>query len=90
MVAAPAKRELVRFMASRGLSERRALQMAHMSASALRYCPRPDHNGPLREQILALAHQHRRYGAGQVAALDLRHASLRSVVESVVSRVCFS
>ena len=66
MVAAPAKRELVRFMASRGLSERRALQMAHMSASALRYCPRPDHNGPLREQILALAHQHRRYGAGMI------------------------
>lgn len=66
MVAAPAKRELVRFMTGCGVSERRALQVARMSASALRYQPRPDRNGPLREEILALAHRHRRYGAGLI------------------------
>ncbi|GGP20551.1 hypothetical protein GCM10010970_15770 [Silvimonas iriomotensis] len=66
MVAAPAKRELVRFMTGRGLSERQALRVARISASALRYQPRLDRNGPLREQILTLAHRHRRYGAGMI------------------------
>ncbi|PUE89252.1 IS3-like element IS1389 family transposase, partial [Xanthomonas citri] len=37
-----------------------------MSASALRYCPRQDRNGELRERILALAHRHRRYGVGMI------------------------
>ncbi|MBE9610815.1 IS3 family transposase [Chitinilyticum litopenaei] len=66
VVAAPARRELVRYMAGRGLSERRALSLACMSASTLRYRPRPDRNGPLREQLLFLAHRHRRYGAGMI------------------------
>jgi putative transposase len=37
-----------------------------MSASALRYEPAPERNGELRERILALAHRHRRYGAGMI------------------------
>ncbi|WP_024745346.1 IS3 family transposase, partial [Xanthomonas oryzae] len=37
-----------------------------MSASALRYCPREDRNGELRERIRALAHRHRRYGVGMI------------------------
>nr|WP_253254495.1 IS3 family transposase [Xanthomonas arboricola] len=37
----------------RGASERRALATIGMSASALRYCPRQDRNGELRERILA-------------------------------------
>jgi len=37
-----------------------------MSASALRYKPRPNHNVELREQIAALAHRHRRYGVGMI------------------------
>ncbi len=40
MVTAPAKRELVRRMLTRGLSERRCLGLVGMSASALRYEPR--------------------------------------------------
>ena len=44
MVTAPAKRELVRWMGTRGLSERRCLGVVGMSASALRYEPRPDRN----------------------------------------------
>ena len=44
MVSAPSRRELVRHMTARGLSERRALQVMRMSASALRYQLWPDRN----------------------------------------------
>jgi putative transposase len=44
-----------------------------MSASALRYQPRPDHNSTLRERIVALAQRHRRYGVG-IIHLKLRQA----------------
>ncbi len=53
-------------MVGRGLSERRALTVVHMSAAALRYLPRPDQNAGLRERIITLAHRHRRYGAGMI------------------------
>jgi len=49
-------------MVEKGLSERRALTVVRMIASALRYEPRADHNVELREQIAALAHRHRCYG----------------------------
>lgn len=75
MVSAPARRELVRQMMGRGLSERRALAMVHMSASALRYEPRPDRNVVLRERILALAQRHKRYGVGMIH-LKLRQAGM--------------
>jgi putative transposase len=75
MVTAPARRLLVRQMTSQGLSERRALQVLQMSASALRYAPAPDRNVSLRERILALAHRHRRYGAGMIY-LKLRQTGL--------------
>src|SRR5688572_6945331 len=63
-------------MVARGLSERRALAVADMSASALRYTPVPDRNGALRARIVALAHRHRRYGAGLIH-LKLRQAGDR-------------
>lgn len=66
MVAAPARRELVRFIVSKGLSERRALLIVQMSPSALRYQPAPDRNQALRERILALAQRHRRYGSSMI------------------------
>lgn len=72
MVAVPARRDLVRFAKSRGLSERRALKLAGMSASVFRYEPRPDGNGPLREEIVHLAHRHRRHGYRMIH-LRLRH-----------------
>ena len=53
-------------MVMRGLSERRALTVVRMSASALRYAPRPDQDAALRDRIVALAHRHRRYGAGMI------------------------
>jgi putative transposase len=53
-------------MVTRGLSERRALTVVRMSATALRYVPRPDPDPGLRDRIVALAHRHRRYGAGMI------------------------
>jgi hypothetical protein len=53
-------------MTTKGLSERRSLQVIGMSASALRYQPRPDRNGALREKIVVLAQRHRRYGAAMI------------------------
>ena len=75
MVTAPAKRALVRQMMDRGLSERRALAVVGMSASALRYVPQPDSNIALRERILALAQRHKRYGVGMIH-LKLRQAGM--------------
>ena len=76
MVTAPARREAVWEMVAQGLSQRRALSVVRMSATALRYTPRPDQNGELRERILAVAHRHRRYGAGMIYR-KLRQAGLR-------------
>ncbi|EHJ91478.1 hypothetical protein KUC_2653 [Vreelandella boliviensis LC1] len=72
-MSAPARREVVHFMVSRGLSERRALRVVRMSASALRYQAAPDRNEALHERIVALAYRHRRYGAGMIY-LKLRQA----------------
>lgn len=58
-----------------GLSERRALSVVRMSATALRYEPRPDRNIELRARILALAHRHKRYGVGMIH-LKLRQAGM--------------
>jgi len=76
VVKAPARRELVRHLAGRGLSERHALRVVGMSASAYRYQPVADRNSALREEILALAHRHRRYGTGMIY-LKLRQAGQR-------------
>ena len=62
-------------MTARGLSERHALRVVGMSASSLRYQPAPDRNTVLRETIVALAHRHRRYGAGMIY-LKLRQRGL--------------
>jgi transposase InsO family protein len=66
VVKAPARRELVRHLTGHGLSERHALRVVGMSASAYRYQPMPDRNHDLRARIVALAHRHRRYGAGMI------------------------
>jgi len=76
MVTAPERREVVRAMGARGLSERRALAVVRMSASSLRYVPAPDQNASLRDRIVALAHRHRRYGAGMIY-LKLRQGGHR-------------
>lgn len=73
MVSAPARRGLVRWVIERGLSERRALRIVSMSASAYRYEPAADRNCALKEKIDALAQRHRRYGTGMIY-LKLRQA----------------
>lgn len=62
-------------MKDRGLSERHALRVIDMSASALRYQPAPDGNHELRQRIVELAHRHRRYGSGMIY-LKLRQDGL--------------
>lgn len=75
VVTPPARRGLVRHFMDWGLSDRRSLAVVRMSASALRYVPRPDRNVELRERILALSHRHRRYGVGMIY-LKLRQAGM--------------
>src|SRR6195256_6823591 len=53
-------------MVTRGLSERPALTIVDMSAPALRCVRRPDPDPSLLNRIVALAHRHRRYGAGMI------------------------
>lgn len=72
-MTAPLRRELVRWVQTKGLSERRGLAVAGMSASSLRYQPRPDRNAHLRQRIVALAQRHRRYGV-EMIHLKLRQA----------------
>ena len=72
-MSAPDRRELVRYMIDKGLSERRSLRIVDMSASAYRYEPAQDRNCVLKEKIIALAQRHRRYGAGMIY-LKLRQA----------------
>ena len=74
-MTAPARRELVRHLVDKGLSERRSLAVVRMSASAYRYAPQPDRNIELRARILALAQRHKRYGVGMIH-LKLRQAGL--------------
>ncbi|MBZ4187010.1 IS3 family transposase [Thermomonas sp. RSS23] len=75
LVTAPARRELVRHLVDKGLSERRSLAVVRMSASAYRYAPRPDRKIELRARIQALAQRHTRYGVGMIH-LKLRQAGL--------------
>lgn len=44
------------------MSERRALRLAGMSPSVRRYEAKDDRNAQLRQDLLALAHRHRRHG----------------------------
>jgi hypothetical protein len=53
-------------MGSKGLTERRCLALVSMSASSLRYRPRPDRNVVLPARIVSLAQRYRRYGAGMI------------------------
>lgn len=54
-MSAPSRRDLVRHMTEQGISERRALRLVGMSASAYRYQPVADRNSALKEKIVALA-----------------------------------
>lgn len=53
-------------MIDKGLSERCALRVAGMSASAYRYQAQPDRNVALRRRIVELAQRHKRYGVGMI------------------------
>ncbi len=65
-MSAPSRRELVRHLVGKGLSERRSLRLASMSPSSFRYQPATDRNAALKAKIIALAQRHRRYGASMI------------------------
>ena len=57
-----ARRECVRQLQAKGLSERAACRLVGISTSVLRYQPSEDGNEALRERLKQLAGQHRRHG----------------------------
>ena len=61
-MAVAARRECVRQLQGKGLSERQACRLVGISISVLRYQPGGDVNQPLRERLKELAGQHRRHG----------------------------
>ena len=65
-MSAPSRRDLVRYLIDKGLSERKSLRFVGMSPSAFRYRPVMDRNTALKERIITLAQRHRRYGAGMI------------------------
>lgn len=75
MVSAPSRRDLVRYLIDKGLSERRSLRVMGMSPSSFHYQPVADRNSALKERIIALAQRHRRYGAGMIY-LKLRQSGM--------------
>jgi len=62
------------------VSERRACKLLGMDRGSYRYEPRPDHNGPLREALVALARQKPRYGYRRLHALLERRDHPASVM----------
>ena len=56
-----------------------------MSASSLRYEPRPDQNVALRARIVALAQRHRRYGSPMIY-LKLRLAGEIGLLSAATNR----
>jgi putative transposase len=61
-MAVAARRECVRQLQDKGLSERQACRLVGISTSVLRYQARPDGSQFLRERLKQLAGQHRRHG----------------------------
>ncbi len=56
-------------IAEHGVSERRACRLLEIDRSSYRYEPRPDEDGPLREELIALARQKPRFGYRRLGAL---------------------
>jgi putative transposase len=57
-----ARRDVAFVMAEFGCSERHACKLLEVDRSSYRYESRPDRNGELREELIALARQKPRYG----------------------------
>ena len=55
-------------MTEHRLSERQACKLLEMDRSSYRYEPKPDKNGPLRQELITLAKRHPRYGNRMAAS----------------------
>ncbi len=76
MATSPTRREVVRLIKLRGMSERHALRVVGMSTSALCYATGSDGNVELRQQIIGIAQRYLRYSAPMIY-LTLRQAGHR-------------
>ena len=67
-----ARRDVALVMAEHQFSERHACRLLEVDRSTYRYEPTPDANANLREALVALAKQHRRYGYRRLWAMLTR------------------
>lgn len=70
-----ARREAVTILVARGVSQRRACVLLGVPRATWAYRPRPDRNGPLRDEIKTLAERHPRYGRRRIWALLRREGT---------------
>lgn len=68
MVTAPQRREGVRFLKKRGMSERKSAKEVRISRSSLKYTPRPSRDLELVERIKKVTRKKKRYGYRRVWA----------------------
>jgi putative transposase len=67
-----ARRDVVFVMNEYRFSERRACRLLDLNRASYRYDARPDHNGKLREELVALARQKPRFGYRRLWAILTR------------------
>jgi len=75
VASAPSRRDLVRYLIDKGLSERKSLCFVGMSPSSFRYRPATDRGTALKEKMITLAQCHWHYGPGMIC-LKLRQAGM--------------
>jgi putative transposase len=59
MVTAPLRRELLRWLQTKGPPEQRSLAIVGMIANVLQYKPQSGRNTHLREKVVTLVQRHR-------------------------------
>lgn len=72
MTTLPGRRELVAFLQSQGISQRRACGLAVIHRGSVLYKPRPKQDAPLLSRMQAIARKHPRWGVRKVYQ-TLRH-----------------
>lgn len=71
-MSAPKRREGVRFLQARGLSERRSCQLVGISRSSFRYQAHPRPDQPLQDRLRAISQKRRRFGYRRAAEIVRR------------------
>ena len=69
MVTTSERRQAVKFLKERGVSERRSCGLVRLSRSGLRYRARQSQDGELEQKLRTIARRHKRYGYRRAWAL---------------------